>query len=333
MSSCFVVTLNCAKRAQDSENIRNYILQKMLTSQLPEIIVFCLQEIAPISSSMFNYLLPYVTPFIEAVPSEYTCIAENNVGGTGLIVFSKTVAHHEIDITKKNLAFGKGWSSLKGASLITLGFSDHEFLTFISTHFAAGEGQKYLKERNNNLRYLFTAFELASVPGPIILAGDLNYRTTNGELSTNELTTEIHNFANGEVFWEPKIQFPATYKYFPSSIDNNLNPKRTPSWCDRILLTDKDAILEVFNYDSVQRYTDSDHKPVYLHFRIQPNNDKLNHTLNPEILESTTVRVKGIKPTLLADFFIGSSLFVTTTKPGWLLVTLVLLFFVCKYFL
>lgn len=119
-------------------------------------------------------------------------------------------------------------------------------------------------------------------------AGDLNFRLIN--LDIVELINDLNSkgrdekyleslYSNDQLkiaqregtafghFSEGKIRFRPTFKFHPDTED--YNPKRTPSWCDRILYRVKEKKkIDLLFYDSVDHYIQSDHRPVVAVFDL-----------------------------------------------------------------
>lgn len=329
MADCFVISLNCAKRLQTTDDVSDLILQPLSTfTQTPDFIVLSLQEVAPIYSASVGYISPYISRFVQGIPTEYRLLAQNSVGAVALLVFAKTASAH-LKTSRNAVAFGRGWSSLKGACSLTLELDESRFVTFVAAHLAAGEGAENRIKRNADFRYLFERLSLASTPGPIILAGDLNYRTSNGQFDTNELTQELPTLGRNEVFWEPPVSFAATYKYYVHT--NTLCLTRQPSWCDRILLSNRSSMsYEVEKYDSVASFSNSDHRPVFMHVNVRANDEKLELTADQDALDSMRGAYASPSPplTLASDAAIGAGSFLAFTWPGRALICVALLYLV-----
>ena len=99
--------------------------------------------------------------------------------------------------------------------------------------------------------------------------GDLNYRLTKkvsiknlpnpitSLLQYDQLLSLLNTSSTWREFSEEAIQFPPTYKYKVHS--NEWNKKRSPAWCDRILMK---GSWKCHSYRSMMKETCSDHKPV-----------------------------------------------------------------------
>ncbi len=69
---------------------------------------------------------------------------------------------------------------------------------------------------------------------------------------------------------ELPIKFPPTYKYLENLNEYDLIKKRIPSWCDRILFNNSNKI-KGFDYNHVDYFKESDHKPIYGLYNIKIN--------------------------------------------------------------
>ncbi len=84
------------------------------------------------------------------------------------------------------------------------------------------------------------------------------------------------NVKNGDCFTnfkEDEIKFAPTYKFdIQKDTYDTSRKKRKPAWCDRIVYkVDKNSKCEVEDYNSINDYKISDHKPVYGLYCINVN--------------------------------------------------------------
>lgn len=330
MSDCLIITLNCAKLKQDSDVINDLVLNAMSSmSELPDFIVFCLQEVVPICDASFGYLNPYLKPFIDAKQKDYVIIANNHVGAVALLVY----AHRKIPpctFTTNKVSFGHGWSSLKGACSVSLKLDDTRSINFVAAHLAAGQTSLYQLKRNQDFKYLFKHLKISQMSGPVVLAGDLNYRTKDGKFGTDQLSAQLRDMGRGEVFWEPQVLFEPTYKYIVNT--DELNNKRVPAWCDRILLTNRNCSdYEVERYDSIDSsvFDNSDHRAVFMRVRMSGNSEKLEYVLDQEVLDTMEGTYNPVQwfVTMGADIAIGVGTFFTMTRPGWAVTAMLVVYF------
>ena len=184
----------------------------------------------------------------------------------------------------------------KGSVLYRFDLFDKSF-AFSSGHFAAG--QTALKNRVEELGDILNSNIIAN-PSKVtfkgklsdheywFILGDLNFRIDldNEQVRNlikskeyeklasydqlNKLKIEDSNFYSID---EGKISFPPTYKYNIGSSEYETKKNRVPSWCDRIVFKRNKSILQL-DYDSIQKISFSDHKPIYSHFLVSvPHED------------------------------------------------------------
>ncbi|KAK7999780.1 hypothetical protein PG990_012380 [Apiospora arundinis] len=213
----FYLTFNAAKNFISVPAFANHLLQAFgqNATHLPELVVFSLQEMAPISAAFIgSYLL---NPFFERYESAlniaaakfvqegeeasrlserpYTLVRTRNVGMTGIMLFARDPAALS-NMQAAEVGFGAGDMANKGAvglrMLYRKGGKETE-LTFVSTHLAAMEWNLERRNRNwesigtNQRRLRTTAISprngkklhdvsIYKPGGHLFVAGDLNYR-------------------------------------------------------------------------------------------------------------------------------------------------------------
>ena len=147
----------------------------------------------------------------------------------------------------------------------------------------------------------------------VIWMGDMNYRVTASNfdvthkliqknrfdilMAQDQLTVErilqrnpIYTYKEGE------INFAPTFKHIRETF--LYNPKRNPSWADRILYRSNDDILNQMNYDSHNLVQLSDHRPVFSQFTLKFDiNDAKNKQMQKELMEKVrkAVQLKAIE--------------------------------------
>ncbi|KAG1671878.1 hypothetical protein FOA52_003445 [Chlamydomonas sp. UWO 241] len=121
----------------------------------------------------------------------------------------------------------------------------------------------------------------------VIWAGDLNYRIQGTHaVVTTALAAGMYDVlrsneqllcerAAGRAFrgfHELPLDFPPTFKHVMGSASDEYNPKRTPSWTDRVLFMCNVhagyCALRPLYYTSLRKFKDSDHKPVVAGFEL-----------------------------------------------------------------
>ena len=185
----------------------------------------------------------------------------------------------------------------KGAIAISFNIGETSLL-LINCHLTAG--QKKNASRENSLHAIERDLNMSPSPCPsperkrpsfnedlkmtdrfdcVIWQGDFNFRIDDERPFSGDGYEEMKQFDQLEElkentdffdgFEEGEICFPQTYKMKPGT--DEYNPKRIPSWTDRILFKQKNGTLEQLEYDSIQSVKISDHRPVYAKFDLQVN--------------------------------------------------------------
>lgn len=178
----------------------------------------------------------------------------------------------------------------------TIGFKfqmDKTSFVMLSAHLDAhdyGNEERiahYRRVLANDTFYDFTRTLTASYA---FYAGDLNFRLA--DLDTIQLINDLNAKGKNvefleqllaghdqlraaqrdrrafEHFAEESITFRPTFKFHPDS--REYNPKRAPSWCDRVLYRAKEAkSIQCLYYSSVGAYLQSDHRPVIAVFDLE----------------------------------------------------------------
>ncbi|RMZ78631.1 hypothetical protein DV738_g3824, partial [Chaetothyriales sp. CBS 135597] len=199
--STYVVTFNCGRELIKPAVFATHLFD--VASSPPDLVVLCLQEIAPIGYAFLarSLLSPYFNAFRDAVKlagGAYVNVVAENVGLTAIMVFAKAETASNIK-SLQTAGVGVGFAEMgnKGAVGVRLGYDvgdDLMLITFVSAHLAPFEGG--LARRNLDYQHivqrLVFAEPLLKDGGPndqtaaglylpsshLIFAGDLNYRTS-----------------------------------------------------------------------------------------------------------------------------------------------------------
>ncbi|KAI1755880.1 DNase I-like protein [Xylaria castorea] len=183
----FVLTFNAGKEQINpyvfASHLRNAFAQN--ATGLPELVVICLQEMAPLAQSFIgSYMIdPFFQSYASAVhiaasnhvaqkpvqsqetdqdgyqdeleDTPYTLVTTRNVGMTGIMLFALTPSALQ-NLRSTEVSFGAGDMANKGAVGLRMLFSKQDAggrkrqteLTFVSTHLAPHEWN--LEKRNKN---------------------------------------------------------------------------------------------------------------------------------------------------------------------------------------
>ncbi|KAK3677031.1 hypothetical protein LTR78_003236 [Recurvomyces mirabilis] len=159
--SCYITTFNCGRTLINTDFFATTLFNALKTNLPPDLIVLCLQEVAPISHSFLggSLLTPYFDRFAEAVSlassrkfgnenteTEYVPLLTRNVGMTAIMAFG---LHHVAHRVRWSQTAGVGVGVYgemgnKGAVGVRLGLGidgEHEdiIMTFVAAHLAPME--------------------------------------------------------------------------------------------------------------------------------------------------------------------------------------------------
>ncbi len=202
-------------------------------------------------------------------------------------------------------ATGKAGLANKGGILAEVAVNKTTKLSFMTAHLEAHEGAKHYKARNDSLQDILmetsnSKFFDASQSSHFTFAmGDLNYRTKLTDVAVgsdrhiqfshniverrdwrilnqyDELTKTLSKKLVLSGFKTAYCNFPPTFK-----VDRQhgylYNPKRSPSYTDRILFKNSDrldAATKLLLYEPIEGFTSSDHKPIRSGFSIRLNRE------------------------------------------------------------
>jgi hypothetical protein len=161
-----ITTFNCAREFPSTSHLSNELFAN--SSPLPpDLIVLCLQEIAPIGYAFLggSFLAPYFSKFSTIIRdavskrfgsnADYTPLLVRNVGLTALMVFAKSDVKEKIRwIETAGVGVGMCEMGNKGAVGARLGFAgdgdETVPVTFVSAHLAPSEDQ--CEQRNLDWR-------------------------------------------------------------------------------------------------------------------------------------------------------------------------------------
>jgi hypothetical protein len=206
----YVVTFNCARNVINPSALAPHLMQA--ASSTPDLLVLCLQEIAPLGYAFLggSFLTPYYNAFASAVQlidAGYINVITRNIGLTAIMLFAKEdIASNISSLETGGVGVGVQETGNKGAVGIRIGY-DETVITFVSAHLAPMEGA--VERRNADFRGIAerlvfvaeqksptqdergedapllqdstrgTGAEAIYSTSHLIFAGDLNYRTAS----------------------------------------------------------------------------------------------------------------------------------------------------------
>jgi len=202
-------------------------------------------------------------------------------------------------------ATGKAGLANKGGILAEVAVNKTTKLSFMTAHLEAHEGAKHYKARNDSLQDILMEtsnskyFDASQSSHFTFAMGDLNYRTKLTDVAVgsdrhiqfshniverrdwrilnqyDELTKTLSKKLVLSGFKTAYCNFPPTFK-----VDRQhgylYNPKRSPSYTDRILFKNADrldAATKLLLYEPIEGFTSSDHKPIRSGFSIRLNRE------------------------------------------------------------
>jgi endonuclease/exonuclease/phosphatase family metal-dependent hydrolase len=214
-----------------------------------------------------------------------------------------------VELRKVKTGLVGGLIANKGGVVCKLVYKGHE-LAFVNTHLAAHEGIEFRQDRNRmaaevqaSARVGNRAIDLGNQFHHSFWAGDLNYRvefkdwvnadgTLNKAVTKDEKMLQVKRIIDQEkwpVLWAADelrrelaagrafagfqdgiCDFPPTFKVEKGYV-LQYNPKRVPSYCDRILWRSTegyDACIHQEAFAAAPNLITSDHKPVWARYRI-----------------------------------------------------------------
>jgi hypothetical protein len=175
--SIYILTFNCGRSLIDVDAFSSQLFSGLTSSNLPDLLVLCLEEIAPIPHSFIggSFLVPYFSRFYYAVQKAarqfsnatdnapiYDPTAARNLGMTGIMVFAKDPEAIR-DIETAGVGVGLAEMGNKGAVGIRLTYQAHGSsteLTFVAAHLAAMESE--LLRRNEDWKNIVRGLIFAS---------------------------------------------------------------------------------------------------------------------------------------------------------------------------
>lgn len=224
-----ITTFNCGRELASTSHLANEMFSDS-PSVSPDLIVLCLQEIAPIGYAFLggSFLAPYFSRFSTIVQhavskhfgssTDYVPLLARNEGLTALMVFARSDVKDNIRwIETAGVGVGMYEMGNKGAVGARLGFTGHEEetvpVTFVSAHLAPGEDQ--CQRRNNDWQ---------SICEGLIFTRDNVNATRNGEDSQPLLGSDSADAS--ETTSEHTLFSPMSHLFFAG--DLNYRTSDTP---------------------------------------------------------------------------------------------------------
>ena len=178
----YILTFNCGRTQIQPDIFAQHLWDGLASETIsPELLVVCLQEIAPIGYSFLggSFLTPYFNAFRQAVKlaskdSSYVNLITRNVGMTGIMVFVREDAVPNLEwLRTAGVGIGVQGMGNKGAAAVRMGYrtgDDVLSFTFVSAHLAAMEDA--LERRNQDYENIAKGLVFQSESGPKPISQD-----------------------------------------------------------------------------------------------------------------------------------------------------------------
>lgn len=150
--SCHIVTFNCGRTRIDIDLFAASLFNGVKTNLPPDLIVLCLEEIAPIGYSFLGLTAAYLTRFQAAIAIaaaekfdgvQYERVVGEQVGMTAIMLYAREGVKEQIQwVQKARVGVGVWEMGNKGAvgARIGLGETGEEtVMTFVAAHLAPME--------------------------------------------------------------------------------------------------------------------------------------------------------------------------------------------------
>lgn len=232
-----VITFNCARNLIKPAVFAPHLFNA--TSATPDILVLCLQELAPIGYAFLggSFLTPYFNAFRTAVQladEGYVNVIARNVGLTAIMIFAKQeVASNIRWLQTAGVGVGVSEMGNKGAVGIRLGYGSRQKLTemtFVSAHLAPME--KNLQRRNEDFRdiaqrLVFVSDQTKPTQDEQEEDTPLLQSSSNGEGQAGLYHPRSHLFFAGDLNYRTSILGPSAddVKTFPQPTKDPEDPQ------------------------------------------------------------------------------------------------------------
>lgn len=235
----YLLTFNCARNRIDVDLFAAHLFDALPDPRRgrdsaaffepPELVVLCLQEIAPIAYAFLggSYLAPYIDLFDKAVYQavskrwgiEYSSVVRENTGMIGLLVYARSDVVDKVSrIDTAHVGVGLQEMGNKGAVGARLGYLTNEEdgqpmdLTFIAAHLAPMEFA--VEQRNEDWR---------SIVERLVFSGQgatSGRKSTDSENGSEERTALLRDSPEGPTRRGQEGMFiPTTYLFFGGDLN------------------------------------------------------------------------------------------------------------------
>ena len=240
----YILTFNCGRTQIQPDVFARHLWDGLASPNVtPELLVLCLQEIAPIGYSFLggSFLTPYFNAFRQAVKlaskdTSYVNLITRNVGMTGIMIFVREDAVPNLEwLQTAGIGVGVSGMGNKGAAAVRTGYRAGEDVlsfTFVSAHLAPMEDA--LERRNQDYKNIAKGlvFQSESSPKPI----DLDEENEDAPLleglpesssSTSGMYSTSFLFVGGDLNYRTSTKSPTVedVKHFPTMSGDPADPR------------------------------------------------------------------------------------------------------------
>ena len=210
----YVVTFNCGREPIDPSIFSSHLFSSLHQVKAPDILILCLQEIAPIANSFLSgsYLVPFLSPFRHAVTmaaaslddASYVNIITRNIGMTAIMVFVLRDQTAQVRwLETAGVGVGVHGMGNKGAVAVRMGYSIGDDstldLTFVSAHLAPMEDK--LQRRNEDWKNIVRGLVFTPVSPTAVwktTAQRLPHESSDENIDTDPLLQASSPSSSGE---------------------------------------------------------------------------------------------------------------------------------------
>jgi hypothetical protein len=272
------------------------------------------------STDVLHYL------FKEQLPT-YERALSHQLGEMRLVVYYNPLKVNLNVLGVKYKATGMGGLANKGGIVAEVAINESTVLSFLTAHLEAHEGEEKYQTRCTSFMDILSSTRSSTtsikLDAPLashftFCLGDLNFRTRipgvepgserHIQIAHNitkakdwvllnkydELASAVRNKECLAGFRTPYCNFDPTFKVARQD-GYEYNPKRSPSFTDRILFKTGDQLAPAIKsilYEPIEHFTTSDHKPIRGGFTIRLN-DRLQWRPAPPIHQKSNKTTKS----------------------------------------
>ncbi|XP_014242920.1 type II inositol 1,4,5-trisphosphate 5-phosphatase-like [Cimex lectularius] len=252
---------------------------RMVQTEGPEMIVVGLQNLGVLASEKDNEWIEALKVHVNE--KSYYPIEASIRKGNGFVIFLKVSIYSNLELSVNSRGVNLKWLSKDGAIITNFKYLGKQF-TFVGLQLDKKvDEKKRVEEYEDVKKNIKENYDRDS--DFVFWLGNLNFKIELNQtkakeyiekkdwttlLTYDQLKKTQKEKKAFEELTEQNINFGPTFKFKPAT--DKYNWEETPSWADRILFRSKknNAITPV-KYESIEKYKESDHKPVVGEFILK----------------------------------------------------------------